>query len=249
MAFRRAAELPVYAECLDTTPEHGTRRPRRTVRTLSHDQARTFYDRFGSRQDSQAFYEDRATTLLVDNLDLDAARHVFEFGCGTGRFAERLLTERLGPDVSYVGVDVSTTMVTLARERLGKYGGRVEVRQSDGSPSFHVDPGSVDRVVSTFVLDLLSENDIRAFFDEAHAALISGGLLGLVGLTPAFTLLSRLVMLGWTGLHRLSPTLVGGCRPITPLDFVDPARWELRYAERIVAFGVPSEVLVLAKRS
>jgi SAM-dependent methyltransferase len=219
------------------------------MRTLSHDQARTFYDRFGSRQDSQAFYEDRATTLLVDHLELAAARNVFEFGCGTGRFAERLLTERMGPEATYLGVDVSTTMVTLARERLVKYGDRVEVRHSDGSPRFHVDPGSVDRVVSTFVLDLLSEADIRTFFDEAHAALASGGLLGLVSLTPAFTVLSRLLMLGWTGLHRLSPALVGGCRPIALRDFVDPARWAPRYDERIVAFGIPSEVVVVAKRS
>ena len=32
---------------------------------LSSDEARAFYDRFGARQDSQAFYEDPATRDLI----------------------------------------------------------------------------------------------------------------------------------------------------------------------------------------
>jgi SAM-dependent methyltransferase len=68
------------------------------TRTLSHDEARRAYDRIGSLQDSQAFYEDVATSLLLQHGDFPSARSVFEFGCGTGRFAQRLLEEQLTGD-------------------------------------------------------------------------------------------------------------------------------------------------------
>ncbi len=66
------------------------------------EQVRAFYDRFGAKQDSQAFYEDAATADLILNAELGAARAVFEFGCGTGRFAEKLLAEHLPADCSAI---------------------------------------------------------------------------------------------------------------------------------------------------
>lgn len=100
---------------------------------LTRDEARRFYDRFGARQDSQAFYEDRALDALIRAGDFENARSVVEFGCGTGRLAARLLGELLPPSTTYVGFDLSATMVSLARERLRELGERVRVEPSDGS--------------------------------------------------------------------------------------------------------------------
>ncbi len=61
------------------------------------------YDRIGSLQDSQAFYEDRATGLLLQHGEFSSAESVFEFGCGTGRFALRLLEEYLPPQPATAG--------------------------------------------------------------------------------------------------------------------------------------------------
>ena len=58
---------------------------------ISHEEARVFYDKFGSKQDWQRFYEDPAVRDLIGHLSLDAAGSVIEFGCGTGRVAESLL--------------------------------------------------------------------------------------------------------------------------------------------------------------
>jgi hypothetical protein len=64
---------------------------------LTHAEARTFYDRFGSRQDWQAFYEDAAVERLLVAGRFDLASTVVEFGSGTGRLAERLLRTLLAP--------------------------------------------------------------------------------------------------------------------------------------------------------
>ncbi len=213
-------------------------------RTLSHDEARAFYDRLGSRQDSQAFYEDAATGIVLRHASLEVARSVLEFGCGTGRFAAHLMERYLAPDARYLGLDSSATMAELAAKRLGRFGGRATVRLTDGSTKLDVPDASVDRFVSNFVLDLLSNEDIDAVLAEARRVLAPGGLLGLVSLTHPFTPGSRLVMAGWRIAFALRPALVGGCRPIGLLERLEAAAWNVRHHERIARYGIPAEVLV-----
>jgi ubiquinone/menaquinone biosynthesis C-methylase UbiE len=214
---------------------------------LSHEQARAFYDRFGSKQDWQRFYEDPATASLIRHSSLASARSVIEFGCGTGRFAESLLARHLPADARYLGIDVSSTMVALVRKRLSAFEDRVKVLLTSGETKINVASSSVDRFLSTYVLDLLADDDIRSLIDEAHRILVPGGLLGLVSLTHGFTPLSQVVEKVWVTLHEIAPVLVGGCRPISLQKFVK-ASWVLRYTQRITRLGVPSEVLVAENR-
>ncbi len=218
------------------------------MKTFSQQEAKTYYDRFGSKQDTQAYYEDPATDDLVAHAAFEEAQAVFEFGCGTGRFAERLLERYLPSSATYLGVDISTTMVELAQARLRRFGTRAVVRVTDGSPFTDVQPASCDRVVSNFVFDLLPEEDIRSVVTASHRALNAGGLLCLVSLTPGFTMLTRLVAGVVTALHGLRPSLVGGCRPIELLDYLPEQAWHLRYPNKVASYGIPSAVVIAAKR-
>ena len=67
---------------------------------LSPEQAKIFYDRLGKKLDWQGFYEDCAVADLTEHLALAQANSVIEFGCGTGRFAESLLTHHLSADTT-----------------------------------------------------------------------------------------------------------------------------------------------------
>lgn len=215
---------------------------------LSREQARRVYDRIGARQDTQAFYEDRATAMLVASGEFGAAQRVFEFGCGTGRFARRLLTEYLPASARYRGVDISPTMVALAKRRLASFGSRAEVVLTDGSPPTTEQESSCDRFVSNFVLDLLSEEDIPAVLREAHRMLEAQGLLCLSSLSTGRGLLASLVARGWTRVHAVYPALVGGCRPLDLLSWVPSQQWSVRHHAHLVPFGVPSEVVVAQRR-
>ena len=84
-------------------------------RMLTHQQAKAFYDHLGARQDLQAFYEAPATGDLIANAAFETAQSVFELGCGTGAFAERVLSHHLPQHATYLAVDSSSTMVGLAR--------------------------------------------------------------------------------------------------------------------------------------
>lgn len=217
-------------------------------KVLTRTEARALYDRFGAKQDTQAYYEDPATEDLIAHAAFSEAHAVCEFGCGTGRFAETLLDKHLPPAATYLGIDVSSTMVALAQQRLNRYERRAEIRLTDGSPHVAAPAAAYDRVVSNYVLDLLSEEDIRAVMAEAHRILRPGGLLCLASLTHGCTFLSRVLMAAWNLVHALRPSLVGGCRPIELLEFLSTEQWEIRHRRRIVAYGMPSETVVAVKR-
>jgi trans-aconitate methyltransferase len=136
-------------------------------RYLSPEQAKRFYDRLGARQDWQGFYENAALQELIAHAGFDSARSVFEFGCGTGAFAARLLQQHLPADARYTGLDVSSTMVSLARKRLQPWPERAHVHQSDGSFRIHQADRSFDRFVSNYVFDLLAPGFAEQLLLEA----------------------------------------------------------------------------------
>jgi SAM-dependent methyltransferase len=85
-------------------------------------------------RDSESAYGGPAITTLLSAVDLSTASSVFEFGCGSGRLAHMLLSQRLPPGCSYSAADISPVMVDLARRRLEPFGARVAVRLTDGCP-------------------------------------------------------------------------------------------------------------------
>ncbi|TFH24322.1 MAG: class I SAM-dependent methyltransferase [Myxococcales bacterium] len=217
------------------------------MKTLTHEQARRAYDRIGAWQDTQAFYEDVATARLREHAELGSAKAVFEFGCGTGRFAETLLRDHLTPSATYRGVDLSPRMVELATARLSPYADRAVAALSTGDPPTGEPDASCDRFVSSYVFDLLSADEIAAVVTEAHRMLHADGLLCLTSLSTGRGAGSRAVARAWSFVHRLNPGLVGGCRPIELLRFLDAAHWRIQHREVVTPFGLPSEVIVAAR--
>lgn len=215
---------------------------------LSRDQARRYYDRFGAKQDSQWYYEDPATDDLIEHAGFAGAQSVFEFGCGTGRFAETLLQQRLPPSATYLGIDISSTMVRLASSRITRFGSRAVARITDGTMPIHAPNEAYDRFVATYVLDLLAVPDIHALLSEARRLLRPGGFLCLVSLSHGSTLSSKVVASILALVHRLRPSLVGGCRPIGLRDYLPEGVWQVRYRNEVAPFGIPSEVVVAVKR-
>ena len=216
-------------------------------KTLSHLQAKRFYDRMAAIQDAQYFLERAALTDLVANLEPASAERWIEFGCGTGRFIEELFVRYLPPNACYIGFDVSGTMIELALSRTARFGSRAVIRQTNGTMHVDLPDRSFDRFISTYVLDLLSEENIDSLLSEAYRILRTGGLLGLVSQTNGSQGLSRFVMSTWERLYQFSPVLTGGCRPIIIGTLLKNFRWKVRYRNVVSRFAIASEVVVAEK--
>jgi ubiquinone/menaquinone biosynthesis C-methylase UbiE len=214
---------------------------------LSKEQIKRFYDQFGAKQDWQRFYEEPAIRDLLAHGAFEKAQAVFELGCGTGRFAEELLAGYLPELASYVCFDLSSTMVTLSRNRLVKFGQRAEICLTDGSLELSLRDLQFDRFVSNYVLDLLPSEDIDMVLKEAHRVLVANGRLCLISLTYGHTPLPQLLIWLWRQVFTRRPSLLGGCRPVKLLDFISEKRWEVVHHKLVITFGIPSEVVVAQK--
>ena len=118
------------------------------------------------------------------------------------------------------------------------------MRLCSGDVELPVPDASVDRVVSTYVTDLLSHGDIRRLLEEAKRVLAPDGRLCLVGITHGEHLVARVVSRTWAAIHTLSPSLVGGCRPTSLAPLVASLDWSIIHSAIVQTWGVPSEVLV-----
>jgi len=227
-------------------------------RVLSRSQAQEVYDANGRKdlvKDSESVYGGPATQALLAAMDLTNAGMVYEFGHGSGRLARRLLERELPESCTYVGVDQSQVMHSLAAERLRPFRSRATLLHTpDGDPSVSsaaagLAPGSADVFISTYVLDLLSEEDISKVLELAGWLLRDGGQLCLTGLTYGSRVgpLAALATYMWEAVHFLRPKVVGGCRAQTLEDYLGPL-WEPRSSTVVSGGLVASEVMVCIKR-
>jgi trans-aconitate 2-methyltransferase len=105
-------------------------------------------------------------TLVGDETVLDA-------GCGSGRVTERL-AERLAAG-HVIALDGSPAMVAAARERLARFGNRIEYVTADLERRLPVADGSVDAVLSTATFHWIGDH--AALFRHLAAVLRPGGRL------------------------------------------------------------------------
>jgi ubiquinone/menaquinone biosynthesis C-methylase UbiE len=218
-----------------------------TTFMLTREQVRSFYNRFGAKKDWQRFYEGPAIRDLLAHGAFERAQAVFELGCGTGALVENLLTCYLSRKATYLCFHISSTMVSLAKTRLNKYGPRVEIRLTNGSLKLPLPDSRFDRFISNYALDLLPPEDIEVVMYEAHRVLEMEGRLCLISLTYGNTLASQVVIWLWRRIFGFHPSLVGGCRPVKLLDFISEKMWEVIHHNLVVTFGIPSEVIVARK--
>ena len=125
----------------------------------------TVYDRVADPQT-------RWGAEVLERLPLEGDETVLDAGCGTGRVTE-LLLERL-PHGDVVALDMSPSMLREARERLARFGERVEFVQADlGKPLPLAPP--VDAVLSTATFHWVPDHD--ALFENLARVLRPGGWL------------------------------------------------------------------------
>lgn len=106
--------------------------------------------------------------FVAEYLRPRAGDRVLDIGCGPGDLLAQL------PDVDYHGYDLSPAYIEAARARHGDRGHFACAGVADLPPQ---QAGSFDLAIATGVLHHLDDNDARALFAAAAAALKPGGRL------------------------------------------------------------------------
>src|SRR5262245_64821807 len=93
---------------------------------------RAFFERLAARYDNRRWrdrwprnQEWKAETLVAEFVTVPEGGAVVELGCGTGQIARLLLERR--PDLRYLGLDLSRSMLDVAAARLAPVRDRVRL--------------------------------------------------------------------------------------------------------------------------
>lgn len=216
--------------------------------TLTPDEARRHYDRNAHRQDAQGWYADAALERLVALGDFGAASDILELGCGTGRLAQLLLRGHLAAHARYTGIDISPSMLARAGTRLKEYVPRATLIPGDVTLGLTARSESKDRIVASYLFDLLSPGHSQYLVSEMHRALRPGGLVCLAGLTRETQQGDRTIFTQiWALIQRVWPWLVGGCRPVDLRALLDGEQWRIIAHETVSPRGLLSEILIARK--
>lgn len=114
---------------------------------------------------------------VVSGLNVLDGGVIVDAGCGSGRVTELILDA--WANVTVVAMDVSSSMLSAAENRLRRYAGRVELIQADLTDAWPLQ-APVDAVVSTNTFHWILDH--RALFAAAHDAIKPGGqLLAVAG--------------------------------------------------------------------
>ena len=218
------------------------------TRTFTPEEAKRYYERNAHKQDAQGWYEDDALERLIALGNFGNASAVLEVGCGTGRLAALLLRNHMPPHATYIGVDISTSMLARAGTRLNKYALRAKLRPGDVTLGLTSPDESADRIIATYFFDLLSLGHSKNLLAEMHRVLRPGGLICIAGLTREtqeadMNIFSQL----WALIQRRWPGLVGGCRPVQMLPLLAGSQWQIVAHESVTPRGLASEILIARK--
>lgn len=163
-------------------------------------------------------------SMVLQRLALEGDERVLDAGCGTGRVTEQLL-DRLGDRGRAIALDGSPAMIDAARDRLARFGDRVEYVVADlGRPLPIV--GRVDAVLSTATFHWVPDHD--ALFANLAAVLRPGGWLvaqcGGVGNIANVQRVLATIGDGWLGpVHFETP--LATIRRLDAAGFVDIECW------------------------
>jgi SAM-dependent methyltransferase len=222
--------------------------------------------------DVESGYGGPAVTALCDMAIFSHAKRVFEYGTGQGKLAALVLGGCGGDDgdgnndsrpvtqnvvdLQWFGVDQSPLMVDGFRKRCVERFGRdrcsVELLEN-GDPAELMDrypQHTFDRFVSTYVLDLLSEEDMYKVIDLAEMILDpTNGKLLLAGITWGYrngTIQTFAMTAVWEILYQVWRKKVGGCRPQTLEPYLKVRGWAIEKTVTTLPDGYPwmmSEVI------
>ncbi|MBI2566341.1 MAG: methyltransferase domain-containing protein [Candidatus Schekmanbacteria bacterium] len=186
--------------------------------------------------------ESRARRECLEQAAIRDGEAVLEVAVGTGLAFEEIV--RRNPGGRNEGVDVTPEMLAQAQAKLAARGATNFNLQVGDAYDLPFPDESFDALVNNYMFDLLPEADFARVLTEFRRVLRPGGRLVLINMAVGETLGNRI----WDIVYWVSPALLGGCRGVALMPYVQAAGFEDARRVSFSQLTFPSE-LITARRT
>lgn len=201
----------------------------------SYDKISRFYDYFAG------VFEKKYRNMTLERLDIKRGETVLEIGFGTGHCLKQM-AESVGEEGRVYGIDISSGMLEVSKQRLEEAGllDRVKLYCGDALKMPYED-NKFDAVFMSFTLELFDTPEIPKVLDKIERVLKANGRLGVVSMSKEDGDSILLRMYEW--IHKKFPKYAD-CRPIYIEQSIKDAGFEVEYKEKVKLFGLPGEIVI-----
>lgn len=181
--------------------------------------------------------ESKAQQRCLEMAAIQDGEAVLEVAVGTGLTFRHILQKN--PSGTNEGIDLTEAMLREAR-RKAALANTTNYRLRVGD-AYELDfpDDSFDLLINNYMFDLLPEKDFPQVLGEFKRVLKPGGRLVLVDMARGGRWYNKI----WETVYRIQPSLMGGCRGVSMLKYVQAAGFQQTSRAFISQMTFPSEII------
>ncbi|MBT8102918.1 MAG: methyltransferase domain-containing protein [Gammaproteobacteria bacterium] len=181
--------------------------------------------------------ESKARDRCLELAGIKDGENVLEVAVGTGLAFEKILQEN--PSGENEGIDLTEAMLIRAEQKAAKSGStNYRLRVGDAYELDFLD-NTFDVLINNYMFDLLPQRDFLTVLTEFKRVLRPGGRLAMVNMTKGEHWYNGL----WERIYRINPALLGGCRAVSLIPFVEECGFIQTRREYLSQLTFPSEII------
>jgi ubiquinone/menaquinone biosynthesis C-methylase UbiE len=205
---------------------------------IEKGQVRDIYRKIAPTYDVWAWLtESKARDRCLELAAIQDGEDVLEVAVGTGLAFERIL--QTNPSGRNEGIDLTESMLTRAKKKAARSGlNNYRLRLGDAY-ALDYPNDSFDVLINNYMFDLLPQRDFSMVLAEFRRVLRPGGRLVIVGMTEGERWFNGL----WERIYRINPALLGGCRGVSLLPYLEAAGYKQTRREYLSQLTFPSEIV------
>ncbi len=170
------------------------------------------YDKLSLIYDLLTRYENEAQRKALRIMNVEEGAKILEVGFGTGKTLIELVQSVVTNGGVY-GIDISNEMANKVKKKINQQ--KIQDRPNlvlGEAQNIPFSDSHFDIVFSSYMLDLIDTPNIPHVLAEFKRVLRRRGRLILVSMSKGLKWWDNMKIYEW--LYRISPSLLGGCRPI-----------------------------------
>ncbi|MDH3547261.1 MAG: methyltransferase domain-containing protein [Gammaproteobacteria bacterium] len=181
--------------------------------------------------------EGRARDRCLELAAIRDGETVLEVAVGTGLAFEKIV--RSNPSGRNEGVDLTEAMLERAESRAIATGLKNYRLTIGDAYALDFADDSFDALINNYMFDLLPERDFARVLSEFRRVLRPGGRLVMVNMTKGRRWYNGI----WELIYKINPALLGGCRGVSIVGYLEAAGFQIGKREYVSQFTFPSEII------